>query len=351
MGSHVTGFFQLNPLKDPRWGEFVERHARASVFHSVGWLEALRRTYGYSPVGFTTSSPGEKLKNGMVFCEVESWLTGRRLVSLPFSDHCEPLVEAGEDYQVLLAGLQDRLRADGWRYIEIRPVSTIHSDTSKFRASNTYCFHQLDLNSDLDKLFSNFNKDSTQRKIRRAERENLTIEEGRSEFLLDAFYHLQLLTRQRHGLPPQPKTWYRNLVDCLGDALTIRVALKGKQAVAAIITLRSNDALIYKYGCSDIQFNNMGGTQLLFWRSIQEAKNSNLHWFDLGRSDEDNSGLITFKDRWGTQRSTLTYLRYPAMPRTERDSTWKMQIAKRVFAHTPNAFLSSIGGILYRHMG
>jgi hypothetical protein len=47
----------LDPTNDSRWAEFVERHPRASVFHTVGWLEALRRTYGYEPVAYTTSSP------------------------------------------------------------------------------------------------------------------------------------------------------------------------------------------------------------------------------------------------------------------------------------------------------
>jgi hypothetical protein len=32
----------------------------------------------------------------LVFCRVRSWLTGRRSISLPFSDHCEPLVESHE---------------------------------------------------------------------------------------------------------------------------------------------------------------------------------------------------------------------------------------------------------------
>src|SRR2546430_11331216 len=36
--------YSLDPLEDPRWAEFVQRHPRASVFHTPGWLEALRRT-------------------------------------------------------------------------------------------------------------------------------------------------------------------------------------------------------------------------------------------------------------------------------------------------------------------
>src|SRR2546430_5296635 len=89
--------YSLDPLEDPRWAEFVQRHPRASVFHTPGWLEALRRTYGYEPVVYTTSLPRAELTNGLVFCRVRSWLTGRRLVSLPFSDHCEPLVHNSEE--------------------------------------------------------------------------------------------------------------------------------------------------------------------------------------------------------------------------------------------------------------
>jgi CelD/BcsL family acetyltransferase involved in cellulose biosynthesis len=85
--------YELNPLGDPRWAAFIDRHPRASVFHTPGWLEALYSTYGYKPIAVTTTPQGAELTNGMVFCDVRSWLTGRRLVSLPFSDHCDPLIE------------------------------------------------------------------------------------------------------------------------------------------------------------------------------------------------------------------------------------------------------------------
>jgi hypothetical protein len=65
-----TVAFRIDPLKDRRWDELVWRHPRASVFHSSAWLKALSRTYGYTPVAYTTSVPGQELKNGMVFCRV-----------------------------------------------------------------------------------------------------------------------------------------------------------------------------------------------------------------------------------------------------------------------------------------
>ena len=46
----TTGVSVLDPLADARWDDLLERHPRASVFHSRGWLEALKRTYGYEPI-------------------------------------------------------------------------------------------------------------------------------------------------------------------------------------------------------------------------------------------------------------------------------------------------------------
>ena len=95
----------FNPLNDPRWENFVDRHPQASVFHGRGWLEALWRTYGYEPVVYSTDSPSGELTNGVVLCRVNSWLTGRRLVSLPFTDHCEPLVQDASDRTSLFRAL------------------------------------------------------------------------------------------------------------------------------------------------------------------------------------------------------------------------------------------------------
>ena len=105
---------------------------------------------------------------------------------------------------------------------------------------------------------------STQRKILRAEKEGLIYKSGRSEELLGAFWDLFLMTRRRRLVPPQPRMWFRNLIDCFGEALQIRVAFKTRQPVASILTLRHKDTLVYKYGCSDERFHSLGGTQLLF---------------------------------------------------------------------------------------
>ena len=260
------------------------------------------------------------------------------------------------DIPSLLAALAQDCEKDKQAYAEIRPLCSLDGIGPLFSNTAAYCFHVLNLEPALETLFLNFHKDSTQRKIRRAEREGLTEQVGRSDSLFEGFYRLQLLTRRRHGVPPQPRIWFRNLIDRFGEALQIRLAFKGDQPIAGILTLRHKNSLVYKYGCSDAESNNLGGMHLLFWRAIQEAKASGLQQFDLGRSDTDNHGLITFKDRWGAKQSTLNYLRHAGSGRSLSDpkrskSGWKSRLAKEVFARAPNGLLSVAGNFLYKHVG
>jgi hypothetical protein len=197
--------FSMDPLQDPRWGAFVEEHPRSSVFHSIPWLHALRQTYGYRPIVQSTSGPGESLQDGIVFCRVESWITGRRLVSLPFSDHCERLVDDPACLYFLLSTLQERFKTENWKSMEIRPVQRLEVSAGLQPVHGYYC-HWLELTQDAPTLFANLHQSSTQRKIQRADREALTYQDGCSESLLDDFYDLLLLTRRRHGVPHSHET-------------------------------------------------------------------------------------------------------------------------------------------------
>ena len=345
----VYGF---DPLRDARWSELTARHPDASVFHTTAWLQALRRTYAYRPVGFTTSPAGTPLDNGVVFCEIHSWLTGHRLASLPFADHCDPLVDGGGALKAISSHL-DLIRRDRkWDYVELRPRTDRVSPAPGIVPSARFWFHQLDLRPPEETLFAAFHKTSVQQQIHRAEREGLSYDEGRDERMIGLFYRLLVLTRKRHQLPPQPVAWFRHLADAFGASMKIRIARLDGQAIAGILTLRHRDAMVYKYAASDADFHARGGTQLLLWRAIQDARSSGCTTFDFGRSDFDNHGLAVFKDRWGAARSTITYWRYAApdaAPSPLRH--YAMAGAKQLLNHVPQVCRMAAGRFLYRHAG
>lgn len=346
--------YQIDPVGDPRWSEFLKKHPSASVFHTPGWLEALRRTYDYEPIAYTSSPPGAEIRNGLVFCRIDSWLTGRRLVSLPFSDHCEPLFGSPEELDVFVGHLQADVKTQALKYLEVRPVNGSlyrSGGLPGFRPARRYPLHVIDLRPDLHQIRQGFHKDSVLRRIRRAEQAGLVEKTGRSEALLSDFYRLLILTRARHDLPPQPYKWFRNLIDCLGEALEIRLAYKDKTPLAAILTLRFKDVALYKYGCSDRRYKNLGATPLVLWRAIEYAKSTGAREFSLGRSDEDNAGLIAFKNHWTKHTTPLVYWRDPGPANLKSSEDWRIRMAKRVFAVMPKQALAVTGRLIYRHIG
>ena len=341
----------IDPLSDDRWPELVERHPRASVFHSRGWLRALQTTYGYEPLALTTCGPLEPLTNALVVCVVRSWLTGDRLVSLPFSDHCEPLVISPGEFEALMAGMEDLRRADGLRYVELRLAGAAQRYDERFSRSATYALHRLDLRPDLAALYRRLHHDCIQRKIRRAEREGVSEHVGTDELSINRLYRLLQLTRARHRLPPQPIEWFHNLVGCMGTNLCIRIASKAGVPVAGIVTLRQGKSLVYKYGASDASWNHLGGMALLLWNTIKEAKETGCESLDLGRSDLDNPGLITFKNRWGAEQSVLSTWRTPPVEESPRRDRLTRQWGKGLFSRLPIPVQTFAGRLLYRHVG
>ena len=345
--------YQLDPLRDVRWAAFVEVQPMASVFHTIPWLQSLQLTYGYEPVVFTTSTPSEALKNGLVFCRINSWLTGRRLVSLPFSDHCDSL-SGYEDGKFLIRYLQTELKRQKWKYLEVRPLNTDFSEMYNevgFSPEANYFMHVLDLGPELECIFHNLNKDSVQRRVQRAQRLNLVERTGKSEELLDSFYMLFVLTRARHRLPPIPKRWFQNLVQCLGDAVEIRIAYKDTIPISAILTLRFNDVVIYKYGCSNSAFKQYGATPWLLWRAIAAAKSSGAGKFDFGRTDKHDAGLLAFKNKWVPQPKQFVYWKFPPKPFLTAVGGWKLKVAKYIFSCMPKTLLRITGELIYRHIG
>lgn len=346
---------RLDPLRDPRWRKLLEWHPDAGVFHTPEWLRALRDCYGYEPVAYTSAGEGQPLRDGIVFCRVRSWLTGERLVSVPFADHCQPLLEGGaeaESWRRLIAAAEPDARG----YIEIRPLRAPWSGASNgdWRESETFALHIAPISGEREALLRTFSKDCVQRRIRRAERAGLEVEAGRAAGLLEEFFALHAVTRRRHGLPPQPRAWFRHLAAAFGDALTVYVARQRGRAVATIVTLQFRERLTYKYGASDAAQHALGAMPLLMWRAIEDGRAGGAQELDLGRSDLANAGLIAYKGHWNARVQALVYFRSGGVGRGEQRLPWHKVLHRpmlAVAAHLPEPLLIAAGEILYRHIG
>jgi hypothetical protein len=343
--------YKLDPLTDSRWDDLVASHPSASVFHRAGWLKALAATYKYRTVVITSAPPAQRLSDGLVFCEVRSWATGSRLVSLPFSDHAEPLLEKDGANLEIAEWMRAQCDQENLKYVEFRPLSDAIHAGQPLVQSQSFWLHTLDLAPPTEQLFRNLHKSCLQGRIRHAERQQLFYERGDSVALLDEFYKLLMLTRRRFGLLPQPRAWFRNVLSSMRPNAEIRVARKDGKAIAAILTLRHRQTIVYKYGCSDGAYNQLAGMPFLFWRLIEESKAQGIEQIDFGRTDLHNEGLIRFKDRFGTQRRKLNYFRYAEKAMEKPALAADTPATRALCSVLPAALSSRAGELVYRHIG
>src|SRR5512134_721631 len=82
----------LNPLDIKEWNDLVAATPGTSFFHTANWARVLSESYDYKPVYFCEIEDG-RFKTLVRMMEVDSFLTGKRGVSLPFTDYCDPIFD------------------------------------------------------------------------------------------------------------------------------------------------------------------------------------------------------------------------------------------------------------------
>ena len=280
--------------------------------------------------------------------EVRSWLTGKRGVSLPFTDNCEPLGGDAKTFGAIFAAATELGKQRGWKYLEGRGGRNLLPDAT---TSISFYGHTVELNPDEAKMFEKMDG-SMRRAIRKAEKENVTVEISQSESALRDFFHLQCLTRQRHGLPPQSLGFFLNIHrHILSENLGfVAVAAHGGKKIAASVYFFLGGKAIYKYGASDFAHQDLRGTNLVMWAAMRRLACDGVKTLHLGKTALAHDGLRRFKLNLGAAEETLDYFRYDfrrCQFVTDKDSVagWH----NRVFGAMPLPAARLAGRLLYKH--
>jgi hypothetical protein len=159
----------INPITYPGWDELLLSTPGHSFFHSSSWAKVLHESYNYTPVYFSIIDGGHLLAL-IPIMEVNSFLTGKRGVSLPFTDYSEPITNGNVCFPDLFNEIINFGKKHNWKYIEFRGklnYSILSPQSSVLNPYITYLGHTLATSQDTDHIFSRF-RDSTKRNIKRA---------------------------------------------------------------------------------------------------------------------------------------------------------------------------------------
>src|SRR5258708_1839552 len=99
-----------------------------------------------------------------------------------------------------------------------------------------------------------------------AARAAATIEHGSGDVYLERFYRMQLETRRRLGLPPQPRRFFKLVQQKFAPSgkLDIWIANQGGKDVAGAVFIRDGDVMYFKWGARR-HLDPSGVNHLLFW--------------------------------------------------------------------------------------
>lgn len=292
-------------IDDARWLEFVARSEGATAFHHPAWAALLGDCYHYPAFALVLQNDLGRIVAGLPVLDVSNRLTGRRWVSLPYTDLCPPLVETGGSIKELVAALDEERRRRGISVCEVR--AELGGPEAERRSEAV--IHTLPLAPASEQMERGF-KPSVRQHIKKGKRAGVTVRRAEAvEDVVDAFYALHVRTRRRLGVPVQPRRyfrrlWQRFLEPGLGFCL---LAESERRPVAGAVFLAWKRTVVYKYSASDRRYLSLRPNYALLWEAIRWGGANGYAELDLGRTDLDQSGLRHFKSSWGAREDPLVY--------------------------------------------
>ncbi len=330
------------------WDAQLANYPQATIFHTTAWAKVLNQAYGYKPL-YLTQPSAEGLPAHWVLLEVNSPLTGRRAISLPFTDFCEPLGANRESMRALLDQAIALGKERRWKYLELRGGRTWLPEAAP---SLQFYGHIIDLSAPEETLFANLHN-SVRQAIRKAEKAGVSVDVSTTLEAVNTYYQLHGKTRKKHGLPPQPFAFFNAIYEQIiapGQGAVV-IAKHENIPIAAAIHFYYGREAVYKFGASDEQFQQYRGNNLAMWEAMKWLRRQGAQRLHLGRSSLVGDGLRRYKLNLGATEHAIEYLKYDLRQNcfvTETDSAHGWHT--RIFRWMPAPLARWIGTLLYPHI-
>jgi len=344
----------IDPTTDRRWDQFVNDQAQSTIFHTSAWAAVIKEAYGYLPRYHILENEAGQIKAAIPLYSIRSRFTGERLICLPFSDYCFPLGDDGADITLLLEPVKKEVEAGEGTYLEIRGwqngVNPAEFDLVTREYHLTYL---IDLEPGVDVVQKQFHHSVT-RGIHQAETRGATVHMTCTEEGLDNFYKLNLATRKKLGVLPQPLAFFKALnhhIFSQNLGFMLLAEWEGK-VIAGVIFLTYKDTIYYKFNASHENYLRKRPNHLLIREAIRYACANGYRYFDFGRCAEEEESLRAFKCLWGAKEINLPYYYYPKVKgfaTTPENSM--IYRSMRLFSHImPKSAFRIAGSLIYKHL-
>lgn len=333
---------------DRRWDEYVDDHPSGTVYHSTAWGQVLESTFRYTPFYLALEREDKRRFEGIVpLFLIDNRLAGKKVVSLPLTTYCKRLMP-DTDFDRMLHFIKSHVSGNVCMEFKLFEEGECRFDMLERRSD--YVTQVLQIEPDLEKTYRKFHDTSIRQKIKRAEKSGLNLRMGESEKDLRSFYKLYTKTRKKHGLPPQPFSFFLNMWRVLKpkNLMSLPLVEHEDKVVAAATILKSKNIHHFEYSGSDERSLKLFPNHKLIWESIQLAYRTGSRFFDFGRSWNSNKPLIDFKARWGAEKYELPYYYYPKDQKFRLKDSSVPETLRHINRILPDFLLEIEGNIVYQ---
>jgi CelD/BcsL family acetyltransferase involved in cellulose biosynthesis len=340
---------EVDAVSDPRWEQLVSSR-RSDVFHSPQWLRVLAETYGFD-VRARLVLHGDVATAGLVFVDVGDHMD-QRLVSLPFSDFCDPMVDTIDDWSSLT---RDMLSPDRRFHLKVLHNEVALSD-DRLEEAGRLMWHAVNTDRDEDDVWASI-ESGARRAIRKAESAGIVVRTAESVEDVRAFYELHLRVRKyKYRLLAQPFLFFERIWTHLlepGHGALLLATVAG-EVVGGVMYLEWGNTLDYKFNASDPDGLAVRPNDLVVWKGIEHARSRSLEWLAFGVSDMEQEGLVRYKRKYASiEKQVVSLRRLPDGSPSDRERAARTMLGRitdvLVADDVPDTVSERAGDVLYRY--
>jgi serine/alanine adding enzyme len=340
---------EVNPdIPVQEWQSYVGSHPEGNYYHLPQWQEVIKESLNHKPFYLFARNGEGKMIGILPLFQIRSILTGRRLVSLPFSHTCGPLADSEDTIKVLIdraRSLSDELSCS---YMEIRTIQPL---SLGLEIDDHFHIHVLKLSEPKEMWQKTIDRRARQA-VGKARRDGVIVKTHDSAEAFEVFHALNLQTKRRLGVPGHHREFFMAIHKHMKDYARLYLAELQNKFVAGALMLNFNGVAGYSYAASDSRYLKQCPNDLLAWQAIEDSWNAGFHSFDLGKTDPGNLGLSHFKEKWGAQPHKLHFHYYPRAPVlvSSNRSGMKYRLFTTVWRKVPLPLVKALSPTIFRQL-
>lgn len=264
--------------------------------HDRNWISAISAGLKHKLRVLAHRTDSGETDGILPLVQVESWLFGKFLVSLPYINTGGVWATNETAAVELVSAACDVADELDVRFLELRhEIPVEHPRLTVSRSDKVHM--RLDLpqtEQELDKSF----KSKLRSQLKKTQEHGLRVDWGRHE-LLNRFYDVFAVNMRDLGTPVFSKRLFAQILTAFPDSAEFCVVSKGPQTVAAGLLVHYPGERTEIPSASSLRSYNWTGANMWMYRQmLARAIERGSPVFDFGRSSE-GSGTYKFKAQWG----------------------------------------------------